>query len=70
MKDLNSNEKIIYLDPGLPAKRTNINRFNIGDIMLYGDNCIVTFYASFNTFYQQNRIEKIVTREGLESRLG
>lgn len=70
MKDLNSNEKFIYLDTGLPENPTNVNNINIGDIMLYGDNCIVIFYKSFNTTYQYTRIGKIVNPEGLESVLG
>lgn len=70
MKDLNSNEKFIYLDIGLPTNPTDIHRINNGDIMLYRNNCIVIFYKSFNTSYQYTKIGKIVNPEGLESVLG
>ena len=70
MKDLNNNEKFIYLDTGLSTNATNVNKINIGDILLYGDNCIVIFYKSFNTTYEYTKIGKIVIPEGLESVLG
>lgn len=70
MKDLNSNEKFFYLDADLPSNSTNINRINIGDILLYGDNCIVIFYKSFNTPYQYTKIGKIISPEELETTLG
>ena len=70
MKDLNSNEKFIYLDTDLPSHPTDVHRINNGDIMLFGENCIVIFYKSFNTSYQYTKIGKIVNPEGLESVLG
>lgn len=70
MKDLNSNEKFIYLDRDLPSNPTEVHRINNGDIMLYGENCIVIFYKSFNTSYHYTKIGKIVNPEGLESVLG
>ncbi len=70
MKDLNSNEKFIYLDKDLPSDPTDVYRINSGDIMLYGANCIVIFYKSFNTTYQYTKIGKIINPEGLENALG
>ena len=70
MKDLNSNEKFIYLETDLPSNPTDLKRINNGDILLYGDNCIVIFYKSFNTSYQYTKIGKIVNPEGLENVLG
>ncbi len=70
MKDLNSNEKFIFLDTDLPSNPTDLKRINNGDILLYGDNCVVIFYKSFNTSYQYTKIGKIVNPEGLENILG
>lgn len=70
MKDLNHNEKFIYLDTGLPSNPTDVNRINNGDIMLYGDDCIVIFYKSFNTTYQYTKIGKILNPDELENVLG
>lgn len=70
MQDLNSNEKFIYLETDLPSNPTDLKRINNGDILLYGDNCIVIFYKSFNTSYQYTKIGKIVNPEGLENVLG
>lgn len=70
MKDLNTNEKFIYLDKDLPSNPTDVNRINNGDIMLYGVDCIVIFYKSFNTTYQYTKIGKILNPEELENVLG
>ena len=43
MKELNSNEKYIYLESSLPTNSYNHKRINAGDIMLYGNNCLVVF---------------------------
>lgn len=53
MNDLNLNEKYIYL---LEILNINIYKFgiiNVGDVMLYGNNCLVIFYKIFilNYFY-------------------
>ena len=59
MKDLNSNEKYYYLSESLPTNATNVSNIEKGDIMLYGDNCLVIFYESFSTSYSYTRIGKI-----------
>ena len=59
MKELNGNEKYIYLDFSLPTNPINPKEINIGDIMLYGDNCLVVFYKSFNTSYSYTKIGHI-----------
>jgi hypothetical protein len=70
MKDLNNNEKFIYLDKSLPANPINVNKIDVGDIMLYEDNCIVIFYKSFKTPYRYTKIGTIENPENLESNLG
>ena len=59
MKELNGNEKYIYLDTTLPTNSSNPKRINAGDVMLYGDNCLVIFYKSFDTSYSYSRIGHI-----------
>ncbi len=59
MSELNGNEKYIYLDTTLPTNLSNPKRINAGDVMLYGDNCLVIFYKSFDTSYSYTKIGHI-----------
>lgn len=59
MKELNGNEKYIYLDKSLPSNPSNPRQINAGDVMLYGDNCLVVFYKSFTTSYSYTKIGHI-----------
>ena len=59
MSELNGNEKYIYLDTTLPTNSSNPKRINTGDVMLYGNNCLVIFYKSFDTSYSYTRIGHI-----------
>ena len=59
MSELNGNEKYIYLDTTLPTNSSNPKRINAGDVMLYGDNCLVIFYKSFDTSYSYTKIGHI-----------
>ena len=59
MNELNGNEKYVYLDYSLPTDSTNPGRIEAGDVMLYGDNCLVIFYKSFNTTYSYTKIGHI-----------
>ena len=59
MNELNGNEKYIYLDTTLPTNSTNPKRINVGDVMLYGNNCLVIFYKSFDTSYSYTKIGHI-----------
>ena len=59
MKELNGNEKYIYLDKSLPTDSYNPKQINKGDVMLFGDNCLVIFYKSFNTNYSYTKIGHI-----------
>ena len=59
MKELNGNEKYIYLDETLPTNSYNPKHIEKGDIMLYGNNCLVIFYKSFDTNYSYTRIGHI-----------
>ena len=59
MKELNDNEKYVYMDYSLPTKSSNPKYIEAGDIMLYGDNCLVLFYKSFETSYSYTKIGHI-----------
>ena len=59
MSELNGNEKYIYLDTALPTNSLNPKRINAGDVMLYGNNCLVIFYKSFDTSYSYTKIGHI-----------
>ena len=59
MNDLNSNEKYAYLDNSLPTNTYSPKHIEAGDIMLFGDNCLVIFYESFDTSYSYSKIGHI-----------
>ena len=59
MNDLNSNEKYAYLDNSLPTNTYNPKHIEAGDVMLFGDNCLVIFYESFDTSYSYSKIGHI-----------
>ena len=65
MQELNGNEKYIYMDKSLPTEAINPKHINKGDIMLYGDNCLVIFYKSFDTSYSYTRVGHIDNLEDL-----
>ena len=66
MKDLHGNEKYT----SLPAKAQHIGKINAGDIMLFGNDCLVVFYESFNTSYSYTPIGKIENAAGLKKAVG
>ena len=59
MNDLNKNEKYAYLDESLPTNTYSPKHIEAGDIMLFGDNCLVIFYESFDTSYSYSKIGHI-----------
>ena len=59
MDELNGNEKYIYLEKTLPTNQFNPKKINAGDVMLYGNNCLVIFYKSFDTTYSYTKIGHI-----------
>ena len=59
MSELNGNEKYAYLSTSFPVNPFNPQRIYAGDVMLYGDNCLVIFYQSFDTSYSYTKIGHI-----------
>ena len=68
MSELNGNEKYTYLDYTLPSNSYNPKEIKAGDVMLYGDNCIVIFYKSFKTNYSYTKIGHISNLPNLGSK--
>ncbi len=59
MSELNGNEKYAYLDKSLRSSSFNPKTINKGDVMLFGDNCLVIFYKTFETSYSYTKIGHI-----------
>ena len=70
MSELNGNEKYNYLDCSLPSHPQNVGSIKAGDIMLYGDNCVVVFYKSFSTNYRYTPIGHINDTSDLDKIVG
>lgn len=67
MNNLNGNEFYSYLDFTLPTNSYDPGKINKGDIYLYGNNCLVIFYESFNTSYSYTKIGKLDNIEVLDN---
>ncbi len=65
MNELNGNEKYVYLDFELKTNSYKPNHINKGDVMLFGSNCLVLFYKSFDTSYSYTKIGHISNLEDL-----
>lgn len=59
MNELNGNEKYAYLNTTFTVKPTNPKHINKGDVMIYGNNCLVIFYKSFDTSYTYTKLGHI-----------
>ena len=59
MSVLHGNEKYVYLEDVFPTDSYNPNYINAGDVMPYGNNCLVVFYKSFDTSYSYTKIGHI-----------
>jgi hypothetical protein len=70
MSALNENEKYYNMPNRLPANSRHVGNINTGDLMLYGSDCIVLFYKSFNTSYSYTRLGYIEDTSGLANALG
>ena len=70
MQELNGNEKYYYMETSLPTNSEKVGYIEAGDIMLFGDNCLVLFYKSFSTPYSYTRIGHIENVENLETFVG
>ena len=70
MNELNGNEKYFYFDRSLPTDSMRPGTIHEGDLMLYGSNCLVLFYDTFQSSYSYTKIGYIEDTSGLQSALG
>ena len=70
MNELNGNEKYHYLSTSLPTAAYQPGTIHAGDLMLYGNNCVVLFYETFNSSYSYTRLGAIDDPSGLAAALG
>ncbi|MBQ4400383.1 MAG: hypothetical protein II830_03715 [Alphaproteobacteria bacterium] len=70
MSEFNGNEKYYLLRDSLPSKPEHIGQIKSGDIMLFGEDCLVVFYKDFKTTYSYTRIGYIENAADLEQVLG
>ena len=69
MSELNGNEKYHYLMNGLPTDAHYCSSINAGDLMLYGNSCIVLFYGNAGG-YSYTRLGKLTSTTGLAEAVG
>ncbi|MGD6795510.1 cyclophilin-like fold protein [Metabacillus indicus] len=70
MNDHNRNEKFYNFSNALPEDFEMPGEIRAGDIMLYGDNCLVLFYESFSSTYQYTRMGFIEDASGFAKAAG
>ena len=70
MSELNGNEKYNYLPFRLPTDSYAPRQILAGDVMLYGDDCLVVFYKSFSSPYSYTKIGHIEDVAGLQDAVG
>lgn len=70
MKELNGNEKYHFFDTEFPVDEKSPGKISAGDIMLYGSDCLVTFYKSHSTSYQYTPVGKIENASGFAKAVG
>lgn len=69
MSELNGNEKYHYLVSGLPTDAHYCSSISAGDLMLYGNSCIVLFYGNAGG-YSYTRLGKLTSTAGLAEAVG
>lgn len=70
MKELNGNEKYVYLDQPFPTDAKRPAKIHAGDLMLYGPDCVVLFYKTFITPYRYTPLGRLEDPSGLEAAAG
>ncbi len=68
--ELNGNEKYVYLNASLPTDPANPGTIEKGDVMLFGDSCLVVFYETFATSYRYTRLGRVTDPDALDTIAG
>lgn len=69
-KELNGNEKYHFFDTEFSTNEKSPGKISAGDIMLYGSDCLVTFYKSHSTSYPYTPVGKIENASGFAKAVG
>lgn len=70
MTEQAGNEKFYYLPAALPTSTVTPGTIFAGDLMLWGNSCLVLFYETFSCPYSYTRIGKIDNPSGLSAAVG
>lgn len=70
MSELNGNEKYFYMDKELSTDSYQPRQIRAGDLMLYGNSCLVLFYENFSSNYSYTRLGSVDDPVGLTEALG
>lgn len=70
LSDLGGYEKFANLDDELPECPENVEQVEKGDILLFGNKCVVIFYADAETPYNYTRIGRIHNPDALLEAMG
>ena len=71
MTELNGNEKYHYFaSRTFPTTEKSYRKVKAGDVMLYGDDCLVIFYKTHKTSYEYTKIGHLTSVKGLAKALG
>lgn len=70
MSDLNRNEKHASLPESLPTDTSKPGTIRNGDLMLYGADTLVVFYATFDSRYSYTRLGRVDDTADLAQALG
>ncbi len=69
MSELNGNEKYHYLMSGLPTDAHFCSSISAGDLMLFGNSCVVLFYGNAGG-YSYTRLGKLSSTADLDEAVG
>ena len=70
MSELNGNEKYGYLDTALTTAAYAPGTIHAGDLMLYGEDCVVLFYETFQSGYRYTPLAVLDDPAGLAEAVG
>lgn len=71
MSELNGNEKYRYFSSKtFPTNEKHYKKVKAGDVMLYGDDCLVIFYKAHKTSYSYTKIGHLTSTKGLLKAVG
>lgn len=70
LSDLSGHEKFAYLDDVLPECAEPVEQVEKGDILLFGNKCVVIFYADAETPYNYTPIGRVNNPDALLEAMG